>query len=218
MRLPLSSVTGALKGWYRVEAAASIDWERLSITREPILSAKGWSILTLHSKKSLFRDEREGLDEYRYYYLLRESGLHFIIATSRNELVDLLSKKLSGFAPLTSPTVAVPELVQALIEHPDRYALGGVFAKVAGYARSIQSVSIYGSDLADAKLFIELLPKLRPYRVQLRDTHSGQVVIAIGNKGELSFTYRGLQSLRAIDSALAFASNKYVRWPEDRSV
>jgi hypothetical protein len=216
MRLSLTSVTGVLKGWYRVEAAASVDWDRLLITKEAIPSTKGWSFLTLHSSRPLFRDERESLGEYRYQYLLRESGLHFVIATSRNELVEHLSKKLSQFAPLASPAIAVPELVSDLIEQPDRYALGGVFAKIAGYARSIQSLSIYGSDLASARLFIELLPKLRPYRVQLRDTHSGQVVMAIGNKGELSFTYRGVQSLRSIDRALAFLSDKYTRWPGGR--
>lgn len=215
MKLPLTSVTGALQSWYRHETPPTVDWGAIDVVGDPIASAPGWSLLVMTSEKALFKDERE-LPSYEYFFLLRESARHLLIVSSRQELVEVLVRKLSRFGALAPPVVDIQKLVVDLIEDPGRYSVGGVFARVSGYRSSVESLSIYGNDLASAELFTELLPKLKPYRVQLRDTHSGQNILAVANKGEVSFTYRGVQSLKAIDRTLAFLNTHYVRWPEVR--
>lgn len=214
MKLPLSNVTGLLRSWYRAEADLVVDWVALDVKHEPVASAAGWAVLTLHTQTPLFKDEREQSDGYDYFYLYRASGRHFLVLSSRQELVELLVKKLTRYGPLAGPNVDVPRLVAHLVDEPSRYSVAGLFAKVSGYRSSLESVSLYGSDLASADLFVDLLPKLKPYRVQLRDTHSGQNVLAIGNKGEVSFTYRSAHTLRAVDKTLAFVNADYVLWPE----
>jgi hypothetical protein len=220
MKLPLSNVTGMLRSWYRapdIDAAQKIDWSALDVTNEPVTSATGWAVLTLRSRNPLFKEEREQRDGYEYFYLYRESGRHLLLVSSRQELVEILVKKLTRYGALAGPSVDVGKLVADVVHEPGRYSVAGLFAKVSGYRSSLESVSLYGSDLASAGLFVELLPKLKPYRVQLRDTHSGQNVLAVGSKGEVSFTYRSALSLRAVDKTLAFLNAGYVSWPETRT-
>jgi hypothetical protein len=214
MKLPLSSLVGSLQAWYGRTPLVELDWARLEVVMQPVSGAKGWSVLSLHSERPLLRDDQKVPGPHSYHYLFRQSASHFLISGGRSEAVDVLTRRIGRHGPFAPPAVDVPRLVEDLLQRPQRYTLGGLHAKVAGQAQTLQTVALYGSDLGRAKLFKDLATHLLPYRAQLRDTHTGQIVLSIGTKGEIGFTYRGIPSLHEIDRALAFVSHSFVQWPD----
>jgi hypothetical protein len=74
-------------------------------------------------------------------------------------------------------------------------------------------MGFFGSDLAEAGLFKELLPRLLCYQVRLRDVRRNTEVLLVGNRGDIGLSYRGSQSLIDADDALRFLSRRqYISW------
>ncbi len=205
--------TGNLLAWHR---GTPCNWTALpGITKRP-LEPNGWSHVALESSKALLNDEQPDTTCYVYNYLLRESGDRFLVLSSRWELIEPLIQTVGKREVLVSPLVDIPRLTTEIAKKPGRYALAAVYAKVDGFGQALRSVALYGSDLGEAKLFIDLLPQIVPYRVHLRDVRSALEVLSIGSRGEVAFFYRNIQSLRDADAALGFLRHSgYLTWPVD---
>jgi hypothetical protein len=193
-------------GWWSV--APDVVAERTEVP--------GWSHLVLTSTDPLLPDDQEGATQYRYHFLVRESGARFLLVSAHAELVFSLLGYLGRRERVLTPSVDVPRITMDLVKKPGGYCLGAVFARVDGYGQSIRSVALYGNDLGEAQLFSDLLPHLVPYRVHLRDVRTGLEVLSIGSKGEVAFFYRGSFSLRSVDMALGFLNRQgYLSWSSE---
>lgn len=182
-------------------------------TEPPDLEVPGWKHLLLRSPRPLLSHEPDIASHYDYDFLLRESRQRFLLLASHAELVHTLLNLAAQRDNVYPPFVDVPRLTHDLAKRPRNFCLGALFARVDGYGQSIRSLALYGNDLADAKLFTDLLPNLVPYRVHLRDVRTGVEIISVGSRGEISFLYRGAPSLRAVDQALSFLNRLgYLTW------
>lgn len=201
--------TGNLFAWHR----RLPDYRNLTSLAVKPMDVAGWSHLTLRSSKALLPDDQPNVTSYEYSFVLRESKERFLLLASRSELVDGMLKQLGEGESALSPSIDVSRLTSDLSKRPGSYSLGALFARVEGYGHSVRSIALYGSDLAEARLFTDLLPQLLPYRVHLRDVRTGLELLSVGSKGEVAFFYRGVQSLRDVDTTLAFLTRSgYITW------
>jgi hypothetical protein len=172
----------------------------------------GWVKLNFVSKIPL-AGELTDEDNYEYPFLLRESGTHFLLASVHNELVEYIVNKIGGKILTYTPTVNVPSITNDLAKKPGIFCIGALYAKVEGSGNSLRSIALYGFDIAESKLFIDLLPKITPFRIQLRDIRMGIEILSIGTKGEVVFFYRNDHSLRDVDRGLSYLNKgKYISW------
>jgi hypothetical protein len=174
---------------------------------------KGWSMLFVSTEEPILP---EGPVEsfnggYKYTFALRRSGPHFLLAGHSQELVEQLLKIAE--IRVSNPRINVSSLVKDLTSTPESYLLSAVYAKVEAFGASLRSLSFFGADLADARLFRETLNTCNPYRACLRDIRKKEDVLTIGSRGEVQFHYRGDSSLVDVDKALAFMTAKnYLDW------
>lgn len=181
-----------------------------------VAESAGWISLEFRSQRPLQGEPAGSGDTYRYHALVRRSGPRFLLACdAQNAVYEIL--RLTGLsARVFSPVIDVARLVRELAATPEFYALGAVFARVEGYGRSFKSIVMYGSDLADARLFRDVLPRTNPYRASLRGLRTKEDIISVGARGEISFHCRGIQGLLEIDAALRYLSgHQYVNWSVD---
>jgi hypothetical protein len=129
-------------------------------------------------------------------------------------LVTYLVDQVGGNIATYSPLVNIPAITRDLAKRPGTFCMGALHARVEGYGNSLRSLALYGNDLAESKLFFELLPQITPFRVHLRDVRLGYEVLSIGSKGEVGFFYRAYESLKDVDRALTYLTQGgYLSWP-----
>ena len=125
------------------------------------------------------------------------------------KLLDLLRISRTTFRPW----VDVPRLVVECATRPSRFVLGSIYARVDGFGEAIRTIALYGADLADADLFVNLLPHLVPHRATLKDSAKGIDVLNVGVDGEVGFRFRGMEALSDLDRALKHLSdNGWIHW------
>jgi hypothetical protein len=150
---------------------------------------------------------------YKYFFLVRESGEHILLLGGHFSLIEILLDKCGLKDYAFCPAIEVPLLVKSLTESPSSYVMSAVYARVQGFGQSLRSVALYGSDVGEARLFRDILDGLQPYRVALRKVESGEEILSVGSRGEVSFHYNGRKSLTEVDGALGFlARSKYIDW------
>ena len=175
----------------------------------------GWYSFYLISETPLVDDDYDKLPPYKYSYVIRtsKSSKRFLLVSTHEALNGIFLDKVNLKGAISSVKIHVSDLVSTLSESPDIYCLGVVFAKVDGYGRSLRSVSLYGNDLAQAKLFRDILPKLVAYRTHLKEVRSGKEILQVGSKGEIGFFLRDLNSLHEVDRAIRFLNEKgFLLW------
>ena len=199
-------------------ASEHIDWEANApgtIRSTKHSGAPGWTHITLTSKISLAKEEdqpSQGLFQYDYWARSAKNGRHILVA-GHADLVPHLLKTAMLHDRVSVQEIDIPGLVRDLTLHPGAYVMSAVFARVEGYGLSFRTVLLYGSDLAEAKLFHEFLNVLVPYRVTLRDATTEADVLSAGIRGEVGFPYSDTSSLARADEALRFlADRKFVPW------
>ena len=122
------------------------------------------------------------------------------------------------------PRVNVDSFARHLVTPPPNfhdsrpYLLGAVWAAIDGEQETLKSMSLYGNDLAEAKLFQRLLGRMNVNRIAIRNT-DGVEILSISSVGEVSLqAHRGLNHLNAIDALLEFlVDGGYVDWRESGS-
>lgn len=208
-------VTGALFGFRRIIENGWLSRPEMAIEPSPI---KGWTTISLTSSSPLLGEAGGGVDTFRYFFLLRESGKHLLLLGEHLSLVETFIAKFGLREYSFCPAVEIQRLVKSLVECPSSYVMSAVYARVQGFGQSLRSISLYGSDVGDARLFRDIIEGLQPYRVTLRKVETGEEVISIGSRGETSFHYNGPKCLREVDRALQFlAKEKYIDWNKQLS-
>jgi hypothetical protein len=140
-----------------------------------------------------------------------------MLVGTAQEVVSYVLKETTLVGGVTSPAVNVAKLVGDLASTPDSYSLGTVHARVDGYGHSLRSLVMYGDDLADARLFRDVLSRIAPYRVSLRDVLTKDELLTIGSRGDVGFHCRGVKTLAEVDKALGFLSSRgYMAWELDK--
>lgn len=151
---------------------------------------------------------------------LRQSGQRFVLLAQHNSLWRAFSDEIKAEVPSEKPRIAVPQLVHDLsgLASQDgmsgrRYRIGSLTASIDEYGRALRGMSLWGDDLAAAELFLELLRRIGPYRVGVRDIERFHEVASISNTGDIAMIHRGAVSLRELDGLLRFAK-PYTHWDE----
>lgn len=190
-------------------------WESIPDIARDENEAPGWCSYRLTTDNALLGEQEASAEDGRYAYrfLVRQSGARFLLACTAKEIFAYLLQIAVLENRVASPTIDVTALVTAVAENPKDYALSMVNARVDGYGQAFRSMIMYGSDLADAKLFRDVLPRIAPYRATLRCQLRREDILTVSSRGEVSFMYRGSQSLREVDDALRFiAQGKFMDW------
>jgi hypothetical protein len=187
-------------------------WNSLpNVTVEHALPSR-WLRLCLDSKTPLLPAEPPQA-QYKYYFLIRPSGPRFLLVSSHTGLDEQLIVRSKGKIAAIRPTIDIPKLVKELTDVPGRYVMGALYARVEGFGQTLRSMSLYGTDLAASSLFTEILPMLVSHRVVLKDISTRMDTLSVASRGEVSFQYSGLRSLRAVEQTLSFLSNHhYIEW------
>lgn len=173
----------------------------------------GWRRLEYRTSQPLLEGQLADRGPYTYPFLLRSSGPRFLLLGPESTLPEHFLVKVGLWRNVLRPSIRVPELVQAVTAHPGPYSLSAVFARTDAYGHSLRTVMLYGSDLANAKLFRNILGELSPFRATLRDVRTRHEVITVGSRGEIAFHYSGPNTLAKVDEALTYISEgKHMRW------
>ena len=187
-----------------------VPWEPRNGLQAEELEVKGWLRLRwLTPPRELQGSKFEHVD-----FLVRQGGgRRFLLLGQEHAAVSALLKHIGIDWRVFSPPIDVHRVAGEMINVPAEYALGAVWARVDGYGYSLRTMGFFGSDLAEAGLFRELLPKLTCYQVRLRDVRRGAEVLLVGNRGDIGLHYRGQQSLTDADNVMRFLSRRhYISW------
>jgi hypothetical protein len=154
---------------------------------------------------------------WEYVVLCRRSGSRLLLLSETTSIVETIldAEGIYGRGvPLRRIGIAVDALVKGIAREPGEYLLSRVDAKVPGYGTSLRSITLYGEDLGEARLFREQLPHLQCYACGLRYARGGTEICRLVNRGGISFRYSGESSLRAVEQAIGFVSkNQYLETP-----
>jgi hypothetical protein len=175
--------------------------------------AKGWAELLYTSRRPLLHGQLEGQTQYDYPFLLRTVGPRFLLLAPDSDLPEHLLNKADLWRYVVRPSIDVHKLVNDVAAHPGPYSLSAVWARIDAYGQDLRTTIFYGNDLANARLFREILKELSPYRATLRDVRSNQEVVTVGSRGEIGFHYSGARSLTNLDAGLNFVSRSgHMTW------
>ena len=190
-------------------------WDDISDVVKGESEAPGWCSYRLISDNGLLKKQETSFegDKFVYHFLVRQSGIRFLLACSAKEVLAHLLKIAGMENRVTSPTINVSAMVAAITEQPNDYVLGKVNAHIDGYGQAFRTMIMYGSDLGDSKLFRDVLPSIAPYRATLKSQLHHEDVLTVSSIGEVSFMHRNSRSLHQVDNALRFlAQNKFMDW------
>lgn len=215
---PSQNFNGALYRFKSTQDKLPIAWGNYSFIENITEEVAGWLAITIKSEKPLIPMQADDVAPYHYCFLLRKSASEerFLLVSSHSELIEHFINWIGWKSLIVTASIKVHNLVNELTEKPSHYCLGTVQARVDGYGRSLKSIALYGTDLADAQLFRDILPKLVPHQAQLRDVRTGFEVIRVGTQGEIKFYYHRKESLLEVDKALSFLTKQgYLVWDID---
>ncbi|HKY35310.1 MAG TPA: hypothetical protein VJN18_05180 [Polyangiaceae bacterium] len=172
----------------------------------PVSGRAQWTQLTYQTARPLLEHEEEGRGPYRYYFLLRPSGTRFLLLGDHSSLPEQLLTHAGLWRSLSRPTIDVAGLVRGITEKPGQYSISTLYARVDAFGHALRTIALFGTDLANARLFRDMLPQLSPYRATLRDVRTRHEILTVGSRGEVGFHFAGGNSLARVDAALAFIS------------
>lgn len=214
------NASGSLYLRRRLSGAAnpSIDWSGVRDLEVSPAPVQGWTAMTLASKEPLNNEIlQDNTQLFFYHFLLRQGqGDRFLLVANVPELSEVLLQRLGARKYLTTPKIDTAGLTRMLASKPGRYSMSAVYADINGYGNALRSASFFGQDLADALAFVQLLPRLSAFRVSLRDITHRIDVISVGARGQVSFPYKDAGSLRNVDQALLFLTQRgFLDWEAD---
>jgi hypothetical protein len=214
MQTPSAQFTGALYGLvHQTDEDRLSSLENLPGMEHKTAEIPSWTELTFRSAKSLVPNEPQA-SSYMYHLLLRRSGpARFLLVSAPADVGQVLLEQTRKKIQAVPPAIDVPKLVQEMTVSPTRYVISALWARVEGFGQTLRTMALYGSDIGSSRLFQSLLPQLVAHRVTLRDLTTRSEILSIGSRGEISFSYTGARSLKAVDQTLRFLSAKgYLDW------
>lgn len=221
--LPHVPYSGYLFAWEEGPDIPPLDWYKLESTAvfaHP--GMKQCSILHYTTRDKWLEDPVLAGEDFQYTYLLCRSSVpnHAVLLGHSAHLVDRFVEAVGLHRFVFSPAVHVEDIVTLFMEPgeapPPPYLLSNIFAKVEGYGQSLRTVAFWGADLGDATHFFNehIRKKTTAFRIEIRDVETGHPVMSMGSRGEVNFTYAGVESLKDLMKAIKFfADHKMIQWP-----
>lgn len=167
-----------------------------------------WEKFTFFSDIPLKGEDIENINvPFKYHVFCRRSGPRVLfLSTSRDLANYIIDNYLSGIftPPLRRLTIAVDDLVKALIDKPTKYLLSFVYARSPAFGSALRALSFFGDDLAEASLFRDCSHLLNYYSCGLRSSVGGSEIIRIGAEGFISFYMSGSNRIIEVETALSF--------------
>lgn len=168
----------------------------------------GWEKFHFSSSSPLLGEVR-GQGDYRYEILCRRSGQRVLLLAKEREIIeDLVAKYLTRiFVPNLRPvSIRIGDLVSLLVNKPTNYSLTRVYARVPGFGTSLNAISFYGDDLANAKMFRDTLPAINCTTCGLAELGGRGEVVIVGTNGRVTFAMGGVERLDEVERALGYLS------------
>jgi hypothetical protein len=159
-----------------------------------------------------------GEDEYRtegpfvYPIFYRISGGRLLLLSKRRHIVEELNQRYLSqiFRPPLHPVqIAVDGLVREVTKAVGPYVLSFVHARLAAFGTSLRSLSFYGDDVSDAKMFRENVALFNCHTCGLRSVVGGPEIIRLGNDGGVSFVGTRANRLIEVEQALGFVGRQW---------
>jgi hypothetical protein len=151
---------------------------------------------------------------WEYIVISRRSGPRLLLLSEATAIVEVILESEAMYArglPLRRVGVAVDALVKEIAHNPGEFLLSRVDARVAGYGTALRSITLYGEDIGEARMFREQLTQLQCYACGIRHAQGGAEICRLVNRGGISFRYSGNRSLKAVEQAIGFVSkNQYL--------
>lgn len=152
----------------------------------------------------------------------RSSSEKIVLLALHDEFVEWLLDAGGVIGRTIPPRINVDKLARDLVTPPVAvteavggrpYLMGAVWAAVEGDGDALRSVVLYGNDLADARLFQQLLKRINVHRIGVRHL-TGKEILGISSVGQVSLqSHRGLAHLKMIDELLTFLEGSgYIDW------
>jgi hypothetical protein len=163
---------------------------------------------------------------------IEQEEKRFLILSLDADTVDSIFEIAGIAGQIIAPRISVDTLVRDLVIPPilednltqnkkeinrgRSYLIGAVWAAIEGHGRSLRSCSFFGDDLAEAKMFRDIMDKLSVTRVGLRDHKTDKEILSISSIGDITLqAYRGPEHLNAIDELTFYLkSHSYINWRE----
>lgn len=208
-------LTGLLLQWPNVIEAMP-NWTVSPTIDEGDSPQPNWRFLVLRSNTPLAHELDPNSGPFKYPYLLFESENHAILVSSHKNLTEELISIVDNLKVITSPRVDVNNLVKYLSEPKQNfYAIGHIFANVKGEGESLRTMALYGDDLVEARMFKDLIPRIKAFSIELKDVKKakkGNSILSVGAYGKLSFVYRK-EGLREVIETISFLTKlNFIDW------
>jgi hypothetical protein len=185
--------------------------ERLTFKRALVDGSdqeNGWETFEFQATAPIMK-EAPGLSVYPYEILCRRSGRRILLLAREREIVDeLVARQLNKiFTPNLRPVlIRVGDIVRLLVEKPKKYVLTRAYTRVPGFGVFLSAISFYGDDLANAKLFRDLLPALNYTTIGLAELGGAGEIVIVGTSGRVTFSMTGVERLDEVEQALGYLS------------
>lgn len=178
-------------------------------------ASPGWTLLTFISRKPLRGEERRSPDEqWRYLFYVRANSQsnNIIIGSGSRSVTEQLLKSINhDLRPqFRNVGVHVDQLADYLLENPDeKFVMTSMMLDVPKYGTALNTIMLFGDDIAQARDLTSELIEYRARRIGLRLLSSSRESAQIGSNGYVRFYDNRLQGL---EHCLAFVRslNLYV--------
>lgn len=160
---------------------------------EPLTEINGapnWFVGTYASKVALTEsDNYRRSPPFTYPVVSRFSGPKILLLSQTRQIVDAIRNVVSDKAHvrLENVHIAVDKLVKDLARQPGFYAISSVTARVSAFGQSLQSISLYGDDVGEAKYFRDGLSYFNSHTCGLKKSSGGSEIVRFTNEGRVSF-------------------------------
>lgn len=166
-----------------------------------------WEEYVFHSAVPLRGEEQDDGRSFLYPIVCRRSGPRLLLLSISRPIVEyLLENELKTiFLPrLRRVSIAVDELVKALVNKPTIYSLSFVHARTPAFGSSLRSLSFYGEDLAEASLLREHVSLMNFFACGIRRTTGGNELVRIAADGGISFYSTSFDKFLEIEEVLRY--------------
>jgi hypothetical protein len=160
----------------------------------------------------LFDEDELGLrPPFQYPVVCRRSGRRLVLLAASSRILDRLLSDNGGVSNdlrLSKIPIAVDALVKSISRDAGRYSLSFIHARISSSSSSLRSVSFYGDDVTQSRLFKDHSDDLNCYGCGLRHEVYGFEAARLGSDGAVSCASSGQTRLRQLEAALTFVSSQ----------
>ena len=180
------------------------------LSEEPAMELQGaskWYVGTYASKVALTEsDSYRRSPPFTYPVVSRFSGSKILLLSQTRQIVDAIRSVVSEKAHVRMENVhiAVDRLVKDLARQPGHYAISSVTARVSAFGQSLQSISMYGDDIGEARYFRDGLSYFNSHTCGLRRSTGGSEIVRFTNEGRVSFKPYSASRYSEVQQVLTF--------------